>query len=103
MPPPATSQNPPDFTDLSASAIPDLNHGAAMSISIICNDWQPMPVPSTVRAFAIGDVHGLSRALCIAFLEVARRAADGDPDHLIMLGDYIDCGRFSRGIIAQVI
>nr|WP_233560436.1 metallophosphoesterase [Oleomonas cavernae] len=62
-----------------------------------------MPVPSTVRAFAIGDVHGLSRALRSAFLEVARRAADGGPDHLVMLGDYIDRGPHSRGVMAQVI
>ncbi|RJF80123.1 hypothetical protein D3874_21770 [Oleomonas cavernae] len=74
-----------------------------MSISIMRNDWQPMPVPSTVRAFAIGDVHGLSRALRSAFLEVARRAADGGPDHLVMLGDYIDRGPHSRGVMAQVI
>ncbi|RJF89199.1 hypothetical protein D3874_21315 [Oleomonas cavernae] len=74
-----------------------------MSIEIIRRDWQPMPVMSDVRAFAIGDVHGLSAALRSAFLEVAERAAAGGPNHLVMLGDYIDRGPHSRAVMAQVI
>lgn len=74
-----------------------------MTLSITHQDWQPLPVISNVRAFAIGDVHGVSAPLKAAFGEIAERAAKGGPDHLIMLGDYIDRGPDSRGVIATIL
>jgi serine/threonine protein phosphatase 1 len=51
------------------------------------------------RTIAIGDVHGCSAALA-AVLEAVRPCAD---DTVVMLGDYIDRGPDSRGVIEQLL
>ena len=51
------------------------------------------------RLLAIGDVHGCSRALDALLLAV-RLAPD---DRLVMLGDYVDRGPDSRGVLDRVI
>ena len=52
-----------------------------------------------MRRFAIGDIHGCSKALR-TLLEVI----DPQPeDELIFLGDYIDRGSDSRGVVDQII
>ena len=48
---------------------------------------------------AIGDIHG-----CAASLEALLEAIDPtDNDHLLFIGDYIDRGPDSRGVIEQLI
>ena len=51
------------------------------------------------RTIAIGDIHGCSAALA-AVLEAIAPASD---DTLITLGDYIDRGPDSRGVIEQLL
>ncbi|PQV64360.1 serine/threonine protein phosphatase 1 [Abditibacterium utsteinense] len=51
------------------------------------------------RILAIGDVHGCSRALD-ALLELV---APRDEDTLVFLGDYIDRGPDSRGVLERLI
>ena len=51
------------------------------------------------RTIAIGDIHG-----CSAALAALVRAIDPTPaDLLVFLGDYIDRGPDSRGVVEQVI
>jgi serine/threonine protein phosphatase 1 len=51
------------------------------------------------RTIAIGDVHGCSPAL-----EAVLQAVDpGADDTLVMLGDYVDRGPDSRGVIKQIL
>jgi Calcineurin-like phosphoesterase len=51
------------------------------------------------RIIAIGDIHGCSAALAVLI-----RAIDPTPlDTLVFLGDYIDRGPNSRGVLEQVI
>jgi serine/threonine protein phosphatase 1 len=53
----------------------------------------------TDRLFAIGDIHG-----CSAALGALIDAIDPRPeDTIVMLGDFIDCGPDSRGVVDQLI
>lgn len=53
----------------------------------------------TERIIAIGDIHG-----CSAALDALVRAVDPTPlDTLVFLGDYIDRGPDSRGVLEKVI
>jgi len=52
--------------------------------------------------FAVGDIHGMSRKLdCL--IDRCARYADGRPHRFVFLGDYIDRGDDSRGVLEQVI
>jgi serine/threonine protein phosphatase 1 len=51
------------------------------------------------RLLAIGDIHGCSRALD-ALLMAVKLAPD---DRLVLLGDYIDRGPDSRGVVERVL
>jgi serine/threonine protein phosphatase 1 len=51
------------------------------------------------RVLAIGDIHGCSTAL-MALIEGIQPCSD---DLIIVLGDFIDCGPDSRGVIEQLI
>ncbi|QDV75315.1 metallophosphoesterase family protein [Botrimarina mediterranea] len=51
------------------------------------------------RLIAIGDIHGCSAALR-AILEAIEL---GDDDHVVTLGDYVDRGPDSRGVIDQLL
>ena len=52
-----------------------------------------------MRVLAIGDIHGCSQAL-----DVLLRAVDPQPDDLIItLGDYVDRGPDSRGVIDRLL
>ena len=53
----------------------------------------------TERIIAIGDVHGCSAALAALVRAIAPTALDT----LVFLGDYIDRGPDSRGVVEQVI
>src|SRR5262249_22206274 len=50
------------------------------------------------RTIAIGDIHGCSAALAA----LVRAIAPTPPDTLVFLGDYIDRGPDSRGVLEQV-
>ena len=52
--------------------------------------------------FAIGDIHGSLRKLQ-SLIERCERYADGRPMTFIFLGDYIDRGPDSAGVISYVI
>lgn len=51
------------------------------------------------RLLAIGDIHGCSQTLETLLESVALR----DDDHLVFLGDYVDRGPDSRGVIERLI
>ena len=55
-----------------------------------------------LKVYAIGDVHGLLRALCRLIAE-CERDADGRPMRLVFIGDYIDRGPNSRGVVDYII
>ena len=50
------------------------------------------------RLLAIGDVHGCSRALDLLLADVCPR---GD-DKIVTLGDYIDRGPDSKGVLDRL-
>src|SRR5262249_57774024 len=53
----------------------------------------------TERTIAIGDIHGCSAALAA----LVRAIEPTESDTLVFLGDYIDRGPDSRGVVEQVI
>ena len=59
------------------------------------------PAPSSHLTFAVGDIHG-----CLTKLRRLRKACDdyaaGRPARYIFLGDYIDRGPQSRGVIEHL-
>ena len=57
--------------------------------------------PAGARAYAIGDVHGRLDLLELLLYKIARDRRESGParDYLIMLGDLIDRGPDSRGVI----
>ena len=54
-----------------------------------------------LRIYAIADIHGLLRALCRLIAE-CERDADGRPMRLVFIGDYIDRGPDSRGVVDYI-
>ncbi len=54
-----------------------------------------------LRVYAIGDIHGSLRALCRLIAE-CERDADGRPMRLVFIGDYIDRGPDSRGVMDYI-
>ena len=57
-----------------------------------------MAMSSMLMVYAIGDIHGSLRALCRLVAE-CERDADGRPMRLVFIGDYIDRGPDSRGVV----
>ena len=51
------------------------------------------------RTIAIGDIHGCSMALA----SVLRAVQPSQEDTLVLLGDYIDCGLDSSGVLDRLI
>jgi serine/threonine protein phosphatase 1 len=51
------------------------------------------------RIFAIGDIHGCSVALRVLIDAIK----PGPDDLIVVLGDFLDCGPDSRGVIEQLI
>jgi serine/threonine protein phosphatase 1 len=54
-----------------------------------------------LRTYAIGDIHGLLRILC-RLTDECERDADGRPMRLVFIGDYIDRGPDSRGVVDYI-
>lgn len=59
---------------------------------------RPAPVAPPIPVYAIGDVHG-RRDLLVVLLERIRDHAAGAPAEIILLGDYVDRGPDSPGVI----
>lgn len=60
--------------------------------------------PEGVRIFAIGDVHGCDDKLAALLAKIdADDAASGARSRLVFLGDYVDRGSGSRGVIERLL
>lgn len=62
-------------------------------------------VPADTRVYAIGDVHGRRDLLAalLARIDAERAASPRTVEHLILLGDLIDRGPDSRGVLDLVL
>lgn len=61
-------------------------------------------VPEGMRVYAIGDVHGCKREMEVLLDAIARDcSANGLKNHLIFLGDLVDRGVDSRGVLQRLI
>lgn len=65
---------------------------------------EPPAVPEGHRVYAIGDVHGRSDLLeeLLALIK-AECAGSTDTVHLVLLGDYVDRGPDSKGVIDRLL
>src|SRR5580658_5337056 len=54
------------------------------------------------RTYAVGDVHGRLDLLRLAIEAISEHVGDG-PFRVVFLGDYVDRGPESRGVIEQLI
>jgi len=65
---------------------------------------RPAALPPQVRVYAIGDIHGCADLLSRARDFVATEAASGpERQYLVFMGDYVDRGPDSKGVIDQLI
>ena len=55
-----------------------------------------------LRVYAIGDIHGSLRAL-YRLVAACERDANGRPMRFVFIGDYIDRGPDSRGVVDHII
>ena len=63
----------------------------------------PARLPANMRAYAIGDIHGCAKLLDVMFERIRDDAKDAPSDrHLVYLGDYIDRGSDSKGVVDRV-
>ncbi|WP_270373874.1 metallophosphoesterase family protein [Marinicauda sp. Alg238-R41] len=60
------------------------------------------PAPPVGRIYAVGDIHGRNDLLA-RLLSVIEHDAKSEPAEFIFLGDYIDRGEDSRGVIERLI
>lgn len=59
--------------------------------------------PDGVRIYAVGDIHGRSDLLDKLLVSIAGEEKDGVPAQLVFLGDYLDRGPDSRGVVERLI
>ncbi len=62
----------------------------------------PAAAPAQVRLYAVGDIHGCA-GLLDSLLEMINADAAGANRRLIFLGDYVDRGEDSRGVIDRLL
>jgi serine/threonine protein phosphatase 1 len=64
----------------------------------------PPAIPAGHRVYAIGDVHGRADLLdrLVALIEDDARPEPGRQDHLVFLGDYVDRGLDSHGVVERL-
>jgi serine/threonine protein phosphatase 1 len=68
-------------------------------VSLILATIAPAPPPMPERLIAIGDIHG-----CLAaFTAILEQIAPQSDDTLVTLGDYVDRGPDSRGVLELLI
>jgi serine/threonine protein phosphatase 1 len=65
----------------------------------------PGTLPPNLRVYAVGDVHGCAARLRDLHRDIAKDLAERPvaTAHLIHLGDYVDRGDDSAGVVAQLI
>ncbi|WDI30068.1 metallophosphoesterase family protein [Hyphococcus flavus] len=63
----------------------------------------PAAAPEGKRLYAIGDVHGRLDLLDALLDEIEKDASGLDAAKLIFLGDYVDRGEHSRGVIDRLV
>lgn len=79
-----------------------------MTIASYASAWEPAPrpAPEGTVLLAIGDVHGhlaqLDALLAVLEAPVASARARGDSVQLVLVGDYIDRGPASLGVLDRV-
>lgn len=59
-------------------------------------------VPTGRTIYAVGDIHGANALLDDLLNRIARDAGGLDQAHIVFLGDYVDRGPDSRGVIDQL-
>ena len=60
-------------------------------------------VPENLRVYAVGDIHGCSHQLDQLLKAIQKDAADrGGTSQLIFLGDYVDRGPDSKGVVDRL-
>ena len=80
-----------------------------MALRTFRSSWEPAPgaTPADTVLFAIGDVHGhlehLDALLALLRPEIARARAEGLACELVMIGDYVDRGPASLGVLRRLI
>ena len=63
----------------------------------------PARVPADMRVYAVGDIHGCAALLDLMHARIAEDAKDVHADRrVVYLGDYIDRGNDSKGVIDRV-
>lgn len=66
-------------------------------------DATPARVPEGLRVYAVGDIHGHDSEFSLLLDEIERDAHGSDQRvELVLLGDYIDRGPDSRGVIERL-
>lgn len=62
-------------------------------------------LPKGLRIYAIGDIHGFSSALDAMHQAISSDLLESPPEqaHIVYLGDYIDRGSDSRGVLDRLI
>ena len=79
----------------------------AMMLYTFRSSWEPAPraTPAGTMLFAIGDVHGhlehLDALLAQLRPEIARADRSGVACELVMIGDYVDRGPDSLGVLRR--
>lgn len=63
----------------------------------------PASIPEGRRVYAIGDVHGRFDLLDRLLDQISRDSRDGPSPELVFLGDYLDRGTDTRGVLDRLI
>jgi serine/threonine protein phosphatase 1 len=66
--------------------------------------FSPPRIPDGLRVYAIGDIHGCARLLDELHSRIAEDVAESPPERvlLVYLGDYVDRGPDSSGVIERL-
>lgn len=76
---------------------------ATMFGNIFRSGKSPSRVPDGVRIYAVGDIHGCAHLLDQLMVQIASEEKDGAEARIVFLGDYIDRGPDSRGVIDRLL
>lgn len=65
----------------------------------------PASLPPGLRVYAVGDVHGCDARLALLYQQIAEDAAARPADRVVLihLGDYVDRGPDSAGVIRRLL
>jgi serine/threonine protein phosphatase 1 len=76
-----------------------------IDLTVRTSRWRNATVPGGLRIYAVGDIHGRADLLdaMIALIERNNAERDKARTHVIFLGDYIDRGPNSSGVIDRLL